>query len=86
MIKNGKRNKQRKRRIIIDKNKEEKLLIKERSIRKWKTCGERGIDKKKRKEINKLKEKKELIKEGENGVDKRKEEVELIKEKRKRNC
>ena len=61
-------------------------MIKERSIRKWKTCGERGIDKKKKKEINKLKEKKELIKEGENGVDKRKEEVELIKEKRKRNC
>ena len=49
--------------------------------------------KKKKKEINKLKEKKELIKEGGNGVDKRKEEVELkrktekelLKEKRKRN-
>ena len=68
-------------------------MIKERSIRKWKTCGERGIDKKKKKEINKLKEKKELIKEGENGVDKRKEKVELkrktekelLKEKRRRN-
>ena len=37
----------RKRRIIIDKNKEEKLLIKERRIRKSKSCGERGTGKKK---------------------------------------